>query len=342
MTNDRAAVSSSDETSKAIRAGRPKLASARRRRGASLTAASLEAFYQALSAGTLRGGIRPGNRVLFGTVRAPRVRPAENPPGLEARLRGVDELPEDVRELWRAFIRDGCAQARNGLVCAYQGLVGEIAGRFAARLPPTVERSDLENAGNLGLIGAIGSFEPERGIRFEAYAETRIRGSLLDELRVQDWLPRPFRRRFQRRKRVFERLRCDLGREPHDDEVAEAMGVDPEEYQSLFGIGLPGLDAPVAATKAGPQSSKPDRPQALDAIQDGRQPSPDERLGTEELLAMISESLTEQEFRVLYLRYWQDKPMREIGEHLSLSESRVWKIHARMIERLGERFAPLA
>ncbi len=227
--------------------------------------------------------------------------------------------------------------ARNGLVCAYQDLVKEIAGRLASRLPKSVERTDLENAGNLGLISAIASFEPERGIRFEAFAEVRIRGALLDELRTQDWLPRPFRRRFERRKRVVEKLRRDLAREPHDDEIAQALGVEADEYQNLFGVGLPGLGSTV-----GPPSAQPKWPRALDAVEDDRGITPDERIGDEELLAMIAESLTEQEFRVLYLRYWQDKPLREIGEDLALSESRVSKIHARMIERLSERFATFA
>lgn len=254
---------------------------------------------------------------------------------LEARGLAVERLPEAVRALWRAyFASDGAADQRNELVCAYGGLVRQIAGRFVARLPRSVDRDDLLNAGQLGLISAIGSFEPERGIRFEAYAEVRVRGALLDELRTQDWLPRPFRRRFERRKRVIEKLRRELGQEPHDDEVAEALGIDPAEYQVLFGVDLPGAGSTGVSR---PETQEPLK--QLEAVEDREEPSADERLGDEELLALISESLTEQEFRVLYLRYWQDKPLRVIGEHLSLSESRVSKIHARTLERLGERFA---
>lgn len=338
MTIDRAAVSSSGGSAESRG---PKLSTAGRRESSQLS--SIAVTLPALPEGSRRGRLR----ALLANVRGPfgrtrfaqsaRETPAPEAGSLEARRRGIELLPESVRELWESYVFEGNEEARNGLVCAYQGLVKEIAGRFATRLPRSVERTDLENAGSLGLISAIASFEPERGIRFEAYAEVRIRGALLDELRTQDWLPRPFRRRFERRKRVVEKLRRDLAREPHDDEIALALGVEADEYQNLFGVGLPGLGSAV-----GPPSAQPEWPRALDAVEDGRGVSPDERLGDEELLAMIAESLTEQEFRVLYLRYWQDKPLREIGEDLALSESRVSKIHARMIERLSERFATFA
>lgn len=334
VTTDRAAISSSGGSAE----GRgPKLGEAGRR-VSTTQSSSIAVTLPALPEGSRRGRLR----ALLANVRGPFARPRrEAPPSeaelREARARGVEQLPESVRELWAQYVLEGSEAARNGLVCAYQGLVKEIAGRFASRLPRSVERTDLENAGSLGLISAIASFEPERGIRFEAFAEVRIRGALLDELRTQDWLPRPFRRRFERRKRVVEKLRRDLAREPHDDEIASALGVEAEEYQNLFGVGLPGLGSTV-----GPPSAQPEWPRALDGVQDDRGISPDERIGDEELLAMIAESLTEQEFRVLYLRYWQDKPLREIGEDLALSESRVSKIHARMIERLNERFATFA
>ncbi len=122
----------------------------------------------------------------------------------------------------------------------YQSLVRDIVRRFAMRLPRTVDRGDLDTAGNVGLMAAIGSFDPERGVRFESYCELRVKGAVLDELRSQDWLPRPWRHRMERHKRALERLRSDHGREPIAHEIAEALDLTAGEYQLMFGTGLPG------------------------------------------------------------------------------------------------------
>ena len=237
--------------------------------------------------------------------------------------------------LWRRYARRPDDENRNRLVEAYQPLVREVVSRFAARLPRTVDRGDLSNAGNMGLIAAVSSFDRARGVRFEAYAELRIRGALLDELRQQDWLPRPWRQRLEQHKRVVERLRAEATGEPHDDDIAEAMGLDVGEYQALFGTGLPGVRS---GSVNGDEER--DRSAEMEGVADTRSGTPDVRLSNEELVALVAERLTEQEFRLLYLRYWQDLPLREIGEHLQLSESRVSKIHSRLIERLADRLRP--
>src|SRR5436190_13397366 len=109
--------------------------------------------------------------------------------------------------LWRAFWKKPTDQRRNGLVEAYQALVRDVVQRFAQRLPRSVDRGDLETAANFGLMGAVASFDPARQVRFEIYAEVRIRGAVLDELRAQDWLPRPWRTRLDLQKRTLETLR---------------------------------------------------------------------------------------------------------------------------------------
>ena len=104
--------------------------------------------------------------------------------------------------LWQGYRRQPCDERRNALVEAYQHLVRRVVQRFAARLPRTVDRGDLLAAANVGLMAAIQSYDPERRVRFESYAEMRIRGALLDELRSEDWLPRPWRQRIELQKRV--------------------------------------------------------------------------------------------------------------------------------------------
>jgi hypothetical protein len=112
------------------------------------------------------------------------------------------------------------------------------------RLPRSVDRGDLDTAANVGLMGALSGFDPARGVRFESYCELRVKGALLDELRTQDWLPRPWRARLELQKRSIERLRAECDREPLDEDVAARMQMPLDEYRHIFGCGL--LDAPVA------------------------------------------------------------------------------------------------
>ena len=187
-------------------------------------------------------------------------------------------------------------------------------------------------AGNVGLISAIEGFDPERGVRFESYCELRVKGALLDELRTQDWLPRPWRQRIEQHKRAAERLRGELGRPPSDEEMATELGLADDVYQQLFGTGLP--TAPAGSSPADDDQDGP----LLEVVPDTQSEAPGDNLTRQELLQLVAQRLTEQEYRIVYLKYWEELPMREIGELTSLSESRVCKIHARLIERLRDRF----
>jgi RNA polymerase sigma factor for flagellar operon FliA len=236
--------------------------------------------------------------------------------------------------LWRAYWRQPSDERRNRLVEAYQPLVGEIVNRFVLRLPRSVDRGDLETSANVGLMAAVSSYDPTRKVRFEAYADLRVRGAVLDELRVQDWLPRPWRTRLDAQKRTLETLRGELGREPADVEVAAAMGLPVEEYELLFGTVLPG--APAGSMPA--SDSDEEFCSRLEGVEDTRSDQPGEGLTRSELLRLLAQRMSEQEYRIVYLKYWEDLSMREIGELTRLSESRVCKIHAKLLERLKDRF----
>lgn len=240
------------------------------------------------------------------------------------------------RRLWRAYRRAPNDETRNRLVEAYQPLVREIVSRFGARLPRSVDRGDLATAGNMGLIAAIQSFDGRRGVRFEAYGDRRIRGALLDELRNQDWLPRPWRRRLERHKQVHERLCAELGREPHDEELAAALGLSVAAYQSLFGLAWPLAPSGVGRTAEGDEDAWLGE---LEVVPDPRAKAADEELTREELLALCAQRMSPQEHRIVYLKYWQELSLREIGAITGLSESRICKIHAQLLERLAERLA---
>lgn len=251
------------------------------------------------------------------------------------RLASADRTRErELDALWKRYRRRSTDDVRNALVARYQRLVGRIVRRFVMRLPRSVDQGDLETAANFGLMSAIESFDPKRGVRFESYCELRIKGALLDELRNEDWLPRPLRSRIERHKRVLERQRAELGREPTDDEVALAMGMGLSDYRQSFGQGLPGA----------PSGSMPGNDEAgeealgLEVVADPNGDAPGDKLSREELLQLVAQRLTAQEYRIVYLKYWEELPMREIGQIEGLSESRVCKIHARLLERLKDRF----
>jgi RNA polymerase sigma factor FliA len=232
--------------------------------------------------------------------------------------------------VWDAYRANPSDKTRNRLVEHYQPFLHELVRRFAARLPRAIDRGDLATAANVGLIAAISGYDPKRGVPFETYCELRVRGALLDELRSEDWLTRPMRARFEQHKRVVGDLRAEFGREPRDEEIALRMGMELADYEVLFGAGLPGM--PTRSTAA-----TGDEEGQLEIVEDPRAASPDEALTRGELLQLVAHRLTELEARIVYLRYWENLPMREIGQLLDLSESRISKVHARLLQRLQER-----
>jgi RNA polymerase sigma factor for flagellar operon FliA len=233
--------------------------------------------------------------------------------------------------VWDAYRANPSDETRNRLVEHYQPFLTELVRRFGSRLPRAIDRGDLATAANVGLIAAISGYDPSRGVPFETYCELRVRGALLDELRSEDWLTRPMRARLEQHKRIVANLRAEQGREPRDDEIAAQMGMGLPDYEILFGAGLPGMPPRSSASGANDDGGQ------LDVVEDTRAASPDEALSREELLRLVAHRLTELEARIVYLRYWENLPMREIGEMLDLSESRISKVHARLLARLQER-----
>lgn len=254
-----------------------------------------------------------------------------------APLTAAEKKAAEAKRLWGVFFAAPGDQTRNTLVEWYQPLIGQIVRRFGARLPRSVDRGDLVTAANMGLISAIHGFDPERGVRFESYCELRVKGALLDELRCQDWLPRPWRQKIEQQKRTVDALRREMGREPGDAEVASAMGYALDVYQQTFGVGLPGTPSGSMPSSSG-SGDDGSAVSALDIVQDKGVEAPGEQLSRDELLQLASQRMTDQERRIVYLKYWEEMPMREIGELTGLSESRVCKIHTRLIDRLQDRF----
>src|SRR5665811_827765 len=141
-------------------------------------------------------------------------------------------LDEDkVRELWERYKYQGDKAARDRLILAYSPLVKYVAGRMGNGLPSHIEEADLISYGLLGLIGALERFDPKREIKFETYAISRIKGSIIDELRSLDWVPRSVRSKAREIERAIVELEHRLHRPPSDEEIAKHLDITPEEFQ---------------------------------------------------------------------------------------------------------------
>ncbi|MEW6754759.1 MAG: FliA/WhiG family RNA polymerase sigma factor [Candidatus Latescibacterota bacterium] len=224
------------------------------------------------------------------------------------------------------------AAERQGQLVEYLPLVKYIAGRLAVGLPRSVEMDDLINAGVVGLIEAHHHFDAAKGVKFETYASLRIRGAILDELRGMDWVPRSTRARAREIERVIARLEGDLGRSPTEVELAEGLGVTLGEYYVM-------IDDVSSATLLSldelTYGDDEDKPVALvDTVRSQNQPSALANLEREEMRDLLAESLgelSEQERLVVALYYYEELTLKEIGQVLELSESRVSQLHTKAV-----------
>ncbi len=250
---------------------------------------------------------------------------------METNLKAIE-----LKDLWRRYKDDRDEKARERLVLAYAPLVKYVAGRMSSGLPSHVEEADLISYGLLGLISAIERFEPEREIKFETFAMTRIRGAIIDELRSLDWVPRSVRSRAREIEVAQQKLENTLQRAPTEEELADKLGVSEEELQeSLLEIAnssVYALDELWAIS-----DSSGDSVSLLDTISDPSAADPQEALDSSEVKDRLAESiasLPEREQLVVALYYYEGLTLREIGEVLGVTESRVSQLHTKAVMRL--------
>jgi len=245
----------------------------------------------------------------------------------------------ELKELWRRYKEDEDQSARERLVVAYAPLVKFVAGRTGSRLPSHVEQADLISYGMIGLIEAMDRFDTRRQIRFETFAMQRIRGAIIDELRTLDWVPRSVRSRAREIENANAKLEHQLGRAPSDEELAENMGIDEQELQdALIQISNSSILA-LEELWMTPDSSG-DRVSLLDTIEDQSAPDPQKALDTSEVKDRLQEAiqdLPERETLVIALYYFENLTLREIGEVLGVTESRVSQLHSKAVLRLRSR-----
>jgi RNA polymerase sigma factor for flagellar operon FliA len=250
-------------------------------------------------------------------------------------------VDDELGMRWDAFKRTGDRDAREKLILHYAPLVKYVASRVATGLPSSVDQHDLVSYGMFGLIDAMEKFEPGRGNKFETYAIPRIKGAIIDELRAMDWVPRSVRARARDIERAIAELEKKHMRAPTDEEIAAKLGVTEEELEtSLSEIGRTSIAALDELWTI--SSSGGDQIALIDTIEDTTGPEPQSALAQTELKEALGEAiarLPEREKLVVTLYYYEELTLREIGEVLGVTESRVSQLHTKAILRLKARLA---
>ena len=252
---------------------------------------------------------------------------SSRPAGPELRPIGVRADDEPAEALWAAY--------------------WDHRGRAAGRLPGHVDAADLAQAGMFGLLEAVERYDPGRCPRFENYAVSRIRGSVLDELRAQDWAPRSVRSRAREIARAVERLEGREQRSCSDAELADELGMDTGELHAAFFriamTSVAALDELVAAGRAGDAGTG--ATSLADSLRDADAEDPMSALETSETRRLLAEAvgqLAERDRTVVDLYYFEDLTLAEIGRVLGVTESRVCRLHTRAVLRLRTRLAEVS
>jgi len=224
------------------------------------------------------------------------------------------------------------AQSQEEAVLKYAPLVKRIAYHLMARMPPSVQVDDLIQAGMIGLLEAINSFNPDKGASFETFSGIRIRGSMLDEMRRGDWVPRSVHRNARRINKVIENIEHETGRSARDEEVAKIMEISLQEYHHIV------LD--ISASKL---SGYEDIGLSDDEMCEGLNAKlslPHDNAQKSQFKLVLADSieeLPERERLVLHLYYDEELNLKEIGDVLGVTESRVSQIHSQALSKLQLR-----
>jgi RNA polymerase sigma factor FliA len=238
----------------------------------------------------------------------------------------------ELEVIWKTYKRTRDENLRNTLIEHHMPLVRTIAERVLQTLPKSIDVDDLSSAGTFGLMDAINGFDLSRGIKFKTYCTTRIRGSILDELRSQDWVPRLVRLKAHRLERAIRTLEGQLGRTPNQAEVAKELEITLEELQAhqteanaktIFSLSEKWDD--------GDDDKELEK---VEILADRKSVNPVDTIQQRDALDMITSSLTKKERLIILMYYYEGLTMREIGEIMELTESRVCQIHSNVMARL--------
>ena len=223
-------------------------------------------------------------------------------------------------------------EERKRLIEEYTPLIRFIAKKISIRLPANIDVEDLVSSGVIGLMDAIEKYDPTRDNKFKTYAEFRIRGSILDELRAQDWVPRSVRDKAKMLDRATSNLEAELGRPPTDIEIAEHLGLTINEFYNLVNQVRP---VNVLSIDEVSSFSSVDRKSFLNILQGGNDPFYSLNVKSiKKVIKQLIEELPERQRIVLSLYYYEGFNLKKIGTILGVTESRVSQLHAQAIRRL--------
>lgn len=226
------------------------------------------------------------------------------------------------------------AEQKDKLILEYAPLIKFIAQKIAMRLPSNIELDDLISSGVIGLMDAIEKYDPTRDNKFKTYAEFRIRGAILDELRAQDWVPRSVRDKSKLLDRTIVELEAEFGRSPEDFEIADRLQITIEELHDLINQVKP---VSVLSIDEAPTFSNVDKKSILNILEGCKLNNPHNQLNVKFVKDVVTgaiEELPERQRLVLSLYYYEDLNLKEIGRVLRVTESRVSQLHAHAIARL--------
>lgn len=237
----------------------------------------------------------------------------------------------EKKKLWDKYMKTKSPELREQLIIEYVNLVNLVAGRMGMYLGYTVEYDDLVGYGIFGLIDAIDKFDLAKNVKFETYASLRIRGSILDQIRKMDWIPRTLRQKQKQMDMACAKLEGELGRPAKDQEIADELDISLEEYENWQNeaqfTNLVSLDDYLE------QGGDP----KMDAGGSQRFEQPEQAVEKQELKQMLVDALktlTEKESSVITLYYYEDMTLKEISQVLSVSESRVSQLHTKALQKI--------
>ncbi|MFM1873872.1 MAG: Sigma-F factor [Planctomycetota bacterium] len=238
----------------------------------------------------------------------------------------------ELEAIWKTFKRTRDENLRNTLIEHHMPLVRSIAERVLQTLPKSIELDDLSSAGTFGLMDAINGFDLSRGIKFKTYCTTRIRGSILDELRSQDWVPRLVRLKAHRLERAIRSLEGQLGRTPNQMEIANELCISLDELQAHQSEA--NAKTIFSLSEKWDDGDEEKEMEKVEILADRKASNPIETIQQNDALEAITGSLTKKERLIVLMYYYEGLTMREIGEIMELTESRVCQIHSNVMARL--------
>lgn len=251
-------------------------------------------------------------------------------------MKECEQEKREITRLWRQYRATGRLEYRDALIERHLYLVRGVVGRMAALLPTHVKLEDLYSSGVTGLIRAVERFDVAKNRNFSSYASMVIKGAIIDDLRTLDWIPRSIHQKAHQITAAQQRLQEKLGREATWEELAESLQVPLEELEKLLEQIRPAILIPLNGVREFEEESA----SMEESIPDAQAKTSYEIAQHNETIDMVKEAieqLPEQERRVLYFYYYEDRILKDIGNVLGISESRVSQIHAKALLRLRHR-----